>query len=128
MVEPVAAARADDGTPPEGWFAGPVDAFAAPLFVELDDRIPGMTGLAPRSRKSCARRRARPSAAPSSSGSTGCSCWSCGPPPSPANCPARTRPRAGTPSSGRPPRPASPRPCTAATRRCADGPSPPDAC
>ncbi|MFB7452705.1 type 2 lanthipeptide synthetase LanM family protein [Streptomyces sp. NPDC056194] len=46
MVEPVAAARAADGPPPEGWFAGPVDTFAAPLFAELDDRIPGMTGLA----------------------------------------------------------------------------------
>ncbi|MFD9978605.1 type 2 lanthipeptide synthetase LanM family protein [Streptomyces sp. NPDC059017] len=46
MVEPVAAARPADGPPPEGWFAGPVDAFAAPLFAELDERIPGTAGLA----------------------------------------------------------------------------------
>ncbi|MHC0430990.1 type 2 lanthipeptide synthetase LanM family protein [Streptomyces sp. O3] len=46
MAEPVAAARTADEPPPEGWFAGPVDAFAGPLFEELDDRIPGIAGLA----------------------------------------------------------------------------------
>ncbi|MFC8981232.1 type 2 lanthipeptide synthetase LanM family protein [Streptomyces sp. NPDC057411] len=45
MVEPVAAARAAGGPPPEGWFAGPVDTFAKPLFTELDRRVPGITGL-----------------------------------------------------------------------------------
>ncbi|MEU6976946.1 type 2 lanthipeptide synthetase LanM family protein [Streptomyces sp. NPDC046371] len=47
MVEPVAAARAAEGPPPEGWFAGPVDTFAEPLFTELDRRVPQITGLAP---------------------------------------------------------------------------------
>ncbi|WP_415948366.1 type 2 lanthipeptide synthetase LanM family protein [Streptomyces sp. KLOTTS4A1] len=46
MVEPVAAARTADEPPPGGWFAGPVDAFAGPLFAELDDRIPQIAGLA----------------------------------------------------------------------------------
>lgn len=45
MVDPVTAAREAGGPPPEGWFAGPVDAFAEPLFAELDRRVPGITGL-----------------------------------------------------------------------------------
>ncbi|MCB5164421.1 type 2 lantipeptide synthetase LanM family protein [Streptomyces bambusae] len=51
MVEPVAAARTADGPPPEGWFAAPVGVFAGPLLAELDDRIPGITGLAPDERE-----------------------------------------------------------------------------
>ncbi|MFG3348194.1 type 2 lanthipeptide synthetase LanM family protein [Streptomyces sp. NPDC048018] len=51
MVEPVAAAHAAGGTPPEGWFAGPVDAFAAPLFAELDGRVPDTPGLAAEERE-----------------------------------------------------------------------------
>ncbi|MEU7072815.1 type 2 lanthipeptide synthetase LanM family protein [Streptomyces narbonensis] len=46
MGEPVTAAGPVDGAPPEGWFAGPVNTFAGPLFAELDDRIPEVTGLA----------------------------------------------------------------------------------
>ncbi|MEV5968997.1 type 2 lanthipeptide synthetase LanM family protein [Streptomyces sp. NPDC051921] len=51
MVEPVAAARAAGGPPPEGWFARPVDAFASPLFAELDGVIPRIAGLAPGDRE-----------------------------------------------------------------------------
>ncbi|MFF0431179.1 type 2 lanthipeptide synthetase LanM family protein [Streptomyces sp. NPDC004327] len=42
----MAADRAAGGPPPDGWFAGPVDVFAAPLFAELDDRIQDPAGLA----------------------------------------------------------------------------------
>ncbi|MFE0640994.1 type 2 lanthipeptide synthetase LanM family protein [Streptomyces sp. NPDC058877] len=46
MVEPVAADRPADEPPPEGWFAAPVAAFAGPLFAELDERMPELSGLA----------------------------------------------------------------------------------
>ncbi|MFE0701685.1 type 2 lanthipeptide synthetase LanM family protein, partial [Streptomyces sp. NPDC058872] len=46
MVEPVAADRPADEPPPEGWFAAPVAAFAGPLFAELDERVPELSGLA----------------------------------------------------------------------------------
>ncbi|MEU8760121.1 type 2 lanthipeptide synthetase LanM family protein [Streptomyces sp. NPDC048659] len=46
MVESVAADRAAEGPPPGGWFAGPVDAFAEPLFRELERRVARIAGLA----------------------------------------------------------------------------------